>query len=215
MVSIISACYNAFSNASNSKTCTHVGCTRTAVLPRNDTMLQLRSHLLYTFPWIHITMTKRWLPCELEYTLSCKEHMQEWVEHLIAGEVLWLVCNGWEIDRSIMSICPSSDFRDLVSLVSSSAEARETVARKENAKKRDGRLKYEKMSPVQCRDPSSCVVCYTEENIVMFKCSHKVCFDCMVKLGKMSEKKTCPYCRAIWKPSQCRRVCEQFEIIEA
>lgn len=227
--------FDAFHNASGNF-CSYDGCHERAVQPADNIMRSLYGQILYTFPWRYNRRNSRWTCIESEYTLSCLFHTVEWVEHVIAGEVLWRIYNNIPINRKILEICPSTMFRDVVAgLCTDSSFYDDSNDLFENVDIELGvgvfmepeiddeppkppkrvKTKYESLPLVWVRDSASCVVCYTNDKMTALKCGHNVCFDCLIKIHQTAENKKCPYCRDPWNFKDCKRVKEQFEIIES
>ena len=152
-----------------------------------------------TFHWYCVN--GKWLPREEHASRTCAIHIQEWIDHVIAREII--ASSQSEIDRNLY-LYTSTNFYDIARIFYS---RRTEIPRSKRPK--TAIVPYEKMEVKYTKKHTSCVVCYEEKTIVALGCDHTICFTCLQKI-----KTTCPYCRTEWKTGDCKRVKDLFEFVE-
>ena len=184
--------------------CSHIFCRRRKrAITDSRTMMHFLTEAPVTFKWRIADTRTGWEPTEHRVSRTCLTHLSEWIDHLVAVDVIDAMISGRPISETL---CWHSTMflRDVVR--TEMGRDRANTSRPVPAGKM---VQYKQMPLKHVRDPVSCVVCYTDEKIIEFKCGHNVCYDCLKKINR-----TCPYCRAGWEIGDCKRVKEMFEIIE-
>lgn len=198
---------NTFELTTDKKFCTHVDCVHYHIPVIKPVDPVIMYHFAFTapltFPWM--LRSGKWSRTKTHVSQPCAIHFSEWVDHLIATEIVDATATGRTYDSDILSYSESAFLRDLVH----NGNATTTRVRKPRRRVKPDVITYVDLPVVNTQKYTNCVICYTESNIVSFACNHTVCYDCLLKINK-----TCPYCRQPWVFKECKRVKDLFEIVE-